>query len=202
VTSAHATAVRGVAATPRPTLHAAAQPHVHRPAHPLRRVHQAGAPARPEMLVLPGQLWFGAGGPQGPVLRTLLGSCVAVTLWHAGRQLGGMCHYMLPSRQRAEGTPRDGRYGDEALAMLVDAMRRAGAQPDGFVAHLYGGADTLPDEANARLNIGERNIEQGWTLIDRHGFELVGVDVGDTVPRSVSLDMASGVVQMRRGAPT
>ncbi len=34
------------------------------------------------------------------------------------------------------------------------------------------------------------------------GFELVGVDVGDTVPRSVSLDMASGAVQMRRGAAT
>ncbi|MFM2120003.1 MAG: hypothetical protein RL722_1471, partial [Pseudomonadota bacterium] len=85
--------------------------HVH-PGHPhpvlpssgttLRGRHlpgQAAAEAREELLILPGQLWFGPGGERAPVLRTLLGSCVAVTLWHPGRQLGGMCHYLLPARQ-------------------------------------------------------------------------------------------------------
>ena len=70
-----------------------------------------------------------------------------------------------------------------------------------FVAHLYGGADTLPDRAGMRFNVGERNIEQGWALIDHYGFTLLGVDVGDHVPRHVSLDLADGEVQMRRGNP-
>jgi chemotaxis protein CheD len=46
--------------------------------------------------------------------------------------------------------------------------------------------------------VGVRNIELGWTLVDQHGFQLVGVDVGDNVPRTVRLDMRSGEVAMRR----
>jgi chemotaxis protein CheD len=151
------------------------------------------------LLLMPGDLWFGSGDAHGPRLRTLLGSCVAVTLWHPARKVGGMCHYMLPERRRVAGAPRDGRYGDEAFAMLVDAIARAGAPASEFIAHLYGGADTMPDDNGAKLGIGERNIELGWTLIDRHGFQLEGVDVGENMPRTVSLDLATGEVQMRRG---
>jgi chemotaxis protein CheD len=172
--------------------------------HPIKHVRPVPAApraARPDgdMLLLPGELWFGAGTPKGPRLRTLLGSCVAVTLWHPTRKLGGMCHYMLPERKRDADEPRDGRYGVEALSMLADAISRAGASPKEFVAHLYGGADTMPDEAASKLNIGERNIELGWTLIDHYGFELVGVDVGENMPRTVTLDLATGEVTMRRG---
>ena len=52
--------------------------------------------------------------------------------------------------------------------------------------------------AKVKLNIGERNIEQGWTLIDKYGFQLDGVDVGDNVPRTVMLDCGTGTVEIRR----
>ena len=155
------------------------------------------------VLLMPGQLWFGvgaAGGAGATRVSTLLGSCVAITLWHPRRRIGGMCHYLLPARRRAAGVPPDGRYGDEAFGMLVDVIAQAGTDPRDYEAHLYGGADTLPDRAGARFDIGERNIEQGWTLIDRHGLQLVGVDVGDRVPRHVALDLQSGEVAMRRCA--
>lgn len=148
--------------------------------------------------LLAGQLWF---GHEAAVVKTLLGSCVAVTLWHPGRRIGGMCHYLLPSRVRAMGQPLDARFGDEALEMMLAALHRCGARPQEFEAHLYGGADTMPDRVGVKLNIGERNIEQGWSLIEQHGFSLVGVDVGDQVPRHVQLTLASGEVLMRRGEP-
>lgn len=131
-------------------------------------------------------------------MRTLLGSCVAITLWHPRQRLGGMCHYLLPSRTRAPGAVVDGRYGDEAVGLMVEMLERMGTRPSEYVAHLYGGADTLPDGTGSKLNIGERNIEQGWTLIDKYGFQLDGVDVGDNVPRTVLLDCTSGQVHMRR----
>jgi chemotaxis protein CheD len=55
------------------------------------------------------------------------------------------------------------------------------------VAHLYGGADTMSGSARLKFNIGERNIEQGWSLIDHYGFQLDGVDVGEDMPRMVAL---------------
>ena len=42
-----------------------------------------------EIFLQPGELWF---GDEQTRIRTILGSCVAVTLWHPGRRIGGMCH--------------------------------------------------------------------------------------------------------------
>ena len=155
----------------------------------------AGEPGR-GLVLMPGQMHI---GQQVTSLRTLLGSCVAITLWHPQRRIGGMCHFLLPQRQRRPGEPPDGRYGDEAVEAMVLSIKALRTSPEEYVAHLYGGADTMSGTSAAKFNIGERNIEQGWTLIDRYGFLLEGVDVGEDIPRMVSLSLADGQVNMRRG---
>jgi chemotaxis protein CheD len=148
------------------------------------------------VMLMPGQMHFGA---EASSVRTLLGSCVAVTLWHPGKRIGGMCHFLLPARTRRGGEALEGKYGDEALEAMVARLRLARTDPGDYEAHLYGGADTMPETSGVKFNIGERNIEQGWTLIDRYGFQLQGVDVGEDVPRTVTLNCADGSVEMRRG---
>lgn len=143
---------------------------------------------------MPGRLYFG----RRAVLRTLLGSCIAITLWHPQRRWGGMCHYLLPSRQNRGSSALDGRYGDEAIALMLQAINRVGTHAADYQAHLYGGADTMPDGFNLKFNVGERNIEQAWAMIDAHGFQLQDVDVGDTMPRTVTLDLKNGQVQVKR----
>jgi chemotaxis protein CheD len=177
--------------------------HAHRRGHALDAKAVARLPvgvvarAQPgsDLLLMPGQLYF---GNQPASLRTLLGSCVAITLWHPKRRIGGMCHYLLPDRNEVEAVLRDGRYAAEAVALLVEAIAHVGTRPDEYEAHLYGGADTLPGHLAHKPNIGVRNIEIGWELVDRHGFQLMGVDVGDDVPRTVRMDMRNGEVHMRR----
>ena len=154
-----------------------------------------GTPGQ-NLVLMPGQMHL---GQQVASLRTLLGSCVAITLWHPTRRIGGMCHFLLPQRQRRNGEPPDGRYGDETVAEMVKLLTALGTQPHEYVAHLYGGADTMSGVSAARFNIGERNIEQGWSLIDQYGFQLDGVDVGEDIPRTVALTLATGIVTMRRG---
>jgi chemotaxis protein CheD len=183
---------------------AAAAPAPRRPAAPPAPITPPGndghwqlrGTAGQNLVLMPGQMHL---GQQVASLRTLLGSCVAITLWHPTRRIGGMCHFLLPQRQRRNGEPPDGRYGDEAVAEMVRALSALGTQPQEYVAHLYGGADTMSGVSAARFNIGERNIEQGWSLIDHYGFQLDGVDVGEDIPRTVALTLATGVVSMRRG---
>jgi chemotaxis protein CheD len=157
-------------------------------------------PASPgqHLVLMPGQLYFGG---QAASARTLLGSCVAITLWHPRRRLGGMCHYLLARRQGPAPARPEGRFGDEALAMMVQALRQAGTAPADYLAHLYGGADTQPGSPGRGTGIGQRNIEAGWQLIDHYGFGLQAVDVGENIPRQVQMDLATGQVTMRRGAP-
>lgn len=52
-------------------------------------------------------------------VRTLLGSCVAIVVWHPQRKIGGMCHYVLPNRKAVAGRPLDGRYANEAMEIFA-----------------------------------------------------------------------------------
>ena len=45
------------------------------------------------------------------------------TMWHPTRLIGGMCHYLLPSRDGASATTLDGRYAKEAMQMLMHEIR-------------------------------------------------------------------------------
>ena len=175
------------AAPPRPPLI---------PKLPLAPSWQVRAQPGEHLMLMPGQMHFGQAAAS---LRTLLGSCVAVTLWHPERRIGGMCHFLLPSRSNRVGETADGRYGDDALDAMVQAIRLTRTDPRDYHAHLYGGADTLPDGVQVKFNVGERNIEKGWSLIDQYGFQLQGVDVGEDVPRTVTLTLETGNVEMRRG---
>jgi chemotaxis protein CheD len=166
------------------------------PAHGQGSYWQLPAQPGEDIFLMPGQLHF---GHQAASVKTLLGSCVALTLWHPGRKVGGMCHYLLPTRTRTAGDQLDGRYGDEALDVLLQHMRNAGTEPAEYLAHLYGGADTMPEGVQLKFNVGERNIEQGWNFVERWGLQLQGVDVGEDVPRTVKLTLATGEVEMRRG---
>ncbi len=154
------------------------------------------ARTRGNVYLLPGQ-WYV--GQKGELVRTLLGSCVGITLWHPVRKIGGMCHFLLPERLRTSSTVLDGRYGDEAVDLLVREIQKTGVKPEEFEAQLYGGADTMPEESNVKFNVGERNVEKAWALIDQHRFQLMSVDVGGTDPRSISLDLITGAVALRRG---
>jgi chemotaxis protein CheD len=150
-----------------------------------------------DIVLMPGEMYFGG---RAASIRTLLGSCLSITLWHPQKKIGGMCHFLLPARQRRAGEALDGRYGDEAMEAMVDMLSLTGTRPSEYSAHLYGGADTMPDGGGLRFNVGERNIEQGWKLVDHYGFQLEGIDVGEDVPRTVTLTLATGEVEMRRGS--
>jgi chemotaxis protein CheD len=151
-----------------------------------------------KVFLLPGQWYFGA---TGATVKTLLGSCIAVTLWHPRRYVGGMCHFLLPTRPRPADGSLDGRFGEEALELLVREIKKTGTKTQDYEVSLYGGADTMPDEVKVKFNIGERNVEKAWELIDRHGFQLQCVDVGGNEPRNVTIDLTNGQVAMRRGNP-
>lgn len=151
-----------------------------------------------EIFLQPGELYFGDAHTR---IRTILGSCVAVTLWHPARRIGGMCHYMLPTRIRGAGVALDGRYGDEALAMLVKEMKRAGSRPQEYEAKLFGGGHMFEHAFCATKSCGvqvpDRNVAAGRELVKRHGFRVKAEQLGGRGHREVIFDVWSGHVWMK-----
>ncbi len=148
-----------------------------------------------EHYLRPGELWFDAAPTR---LRTLLGTCVAITLWHPGVRVGGMCHYLLPGRSRADGVPLDARYADEALQILVQHMLRRGTRPKEYVAKIFGGSSRFAGAAGAiESGVGERNVGQARALLGSIGIDVHAESVGGSGYRNILLDLATGEVFAR-----
>jgi len=147
-----------------------------------------------DVFLQPGEYWFGC---ENTRIRTLLGSCVAITLWNAKRKLGTMCHIMLPHRGLNKSLQSlDGRYANEAMALMLKDIKRAGCRPVDFEAKLFGGGSMLSSSSTGML-LAERNIEAARQLIKQNGLSLVAEHIGGRGHRQLRFDIATGEVWMR-----
>ena len=150
-----------------------------------------------EVFLNPGDFHFlcpAPGKPRLAKLRTLLGSCVSIVVWHPQRRLAGMSHAVLPSRSRhREGGSLDGRFCDESVALFRKELVNAGAQPQHFDVYLVGGGQMYLTR-HEMLSIGNRNVEAARDFLKRAGFPIRAEHVGMEDYRKVELDLTSGDV--------
>ncbi|MBA1275335.1 chemotaxis protein CheD [Stutzerimonas azotifigens] len=152
-----------------------------------------------EIFLQPGELYF---GDRSTRIRTLLGSCVSLVLWHPEKELGGMSHFMLPTRRQECSKGLDGRYGDEAIALLLEEIKRSKTRPQDYSLRLFGGGNMFPSLGrDSDRHIGERNIQAARSLIRDHGLQCHGEDVGGTGHRNLIFDIWSGRVAIKRSQP-
>lgn len=154
-----------------------------------------------EIFLQPGELYF---GDRYTRLRTILGSCVSIVFWHPELLVGGMSHFMLPSRPggRPMGAALDGRYGDEALALLLRESAGSGAHHREFRIRIFGGGDMFPQITKRRgQNIGSANVELARHLVQVYGLNCVGTHVEGTGHRHLLFDVWTGRVALRQAVP-
>lgn len=153
----------------------------------------------------PGRCFFGEHHHR---VRTLLGSCVAVTMWHPGRRLGGMTHIMLPKKGAGDGLSElpcgeascagsDCRYADTAIDHMLRWLKRKGLSPREVQVKLFGGGETLAQEEPV-FAVGERNIAAVQCLMERHGFAVKVADLGGVGHRVLMFDLSTGSVWVKR----
>ena len=149
-----------------------------------------------EIFLNPGEFHFG--GP-GDRVQTILGSCVAITMWHPGRRIGGMCHILLPGHAPlGHAAGFDGRYAHDALQLFLRELDRYGTRPDEYEVKLFGGADQFPELGEPVLgDVAGQNIHAALTLLDEHGFVLSTRQVGGTGARRLVFELGTGAVWVR-----
>lgn len=152
-----------------------------------------------EIFLNPGEYYF---GDRDTRIRTILGSCVSITLWHPELLIGGMCHYMLPNRSGRGTKTADGKYADEALGLLFEEIRRSGTALDEYQVKLFGGGNMFHRQVcTTQAHIGARNAEVGRNLVKYHGLRLAAADLGGVGHRTVLFDIWSGHVWVRQLSP-
>ncbi len=109
----------------------------------------------------PGEL-FASKKPH--VVDTILGSCVAVTLWDTVLQMGGINHYMLPAGNDVVTTSL--KYGDIAIPELIKKMLALGCSRNTLRAKSIR-RQRKPGIPNGVFHIGKRNIDLAFELLKK-----------------------------------
>jgi chemotaxis protein CheD len=132
-----------------------------------------------------------------PVLvSTVLGSCVAVTMFSPGSGVGAICHAMLPDNA---GRDKDLRYVDTALRHIYREVTSYGAGRD-LVVKLFGGARVLDvgDSGSPSRTVGEQNVARALEILEVLGLKINSADIGGFVGRKLYFCTRNGDVYLRR----
>lgn len=149
-----------------------------------------------DVVLKPGEYAVGAADTR---MRTLLGSCVSIALWHARFRVGAMCHFLLAERGKPSGKSLDARYGDEALSLMITGLARYGVAPADCEAKIFGGGNMFPDQSHgAQLNVGRRNGEAARELLRQHGIPVASENLFGVGHRQIIFEVATGDVWVRR----
>ncbi len=143
--------------------------------------------------LLPGEIYFGY-GTELSELKTLLGSCVAMTLWHPRKHLLGMCHITLPGNP----ADTDPKYATGAMKYFLQAIADSGTQPEEFIVGIYGGGKMVSvDDPPSMLDIGNRNAQALLKLVGEYRFRLRDMDLLDSKYRHISLNPEDGSITIK-----
>jgi len=146
-----------------------------------------------DVFLRPGELYFG----QSPTrIRTILGSCVAITLWHPKLGLGGMCHYMLSNPNQPNLSKLDGRYAEDSILIFLREIKFHNTQIEQYQAKIFGGGNMFPNLKDRNNAIGQRNLKVAQTLLKQHGIRIQKSHLGGTGYRRIIFNMQTGKVQV------
>jgi len=160
-----------------------------------------------EIFLDPGEYFVGDSSFK---VRTLLGSCVSMVLWHPRMKYGAMSHFLLPTRKvgvdaaKAVGLQPmpEGKYADEALNLMVRELRQAKVPIHECVAKVFGGGNMFPGQKlSEHLNVGRRNGEAAKRLLQGLGLKIVAEDLYGNGHREIIFNLSNGDIWLRQGRP-
>ncbi|MBU2511552.1 chemotaxis protein CheD [bacterium] len=147
----------------------------------------------------------------GVVISTLLGSCVSACLYDPVNRIMGMNHFLLASKRYAKEKPiyatNAGRYGIQAMELVINKMLRLGANRKYLKAKAFGGGNVLQtseDEYNF-FNVGEVNIRFIKEFLELEKVPLITSDLGGSLGRVIRFhgdDYSVYVRKIKRAAIT
>jgi len=144
-----------------------------------------------------GDIYFGRAPRK---VSTLLGSCVAITLWHPDLCIGGMCHVVVPDVTKLNG---DNRYPNCAVRSFIKDMASYKTYAKEYTVGIYGGGNMFPNIGIAKQKqIGYRNIECMKEIMLKSGFKVSDAHIGGNEYRRVCLCLNTGNVSVASYAVT
>lgn len=126
-------------------------------------------------------------------------SSIVVVVYDGEAGLGGMIHMALPD-SRIAANPGDGyrKFVDLALPEFIQELTGKGFSTVHGRTLIVGGSQLFNFGGGGGniLNVGTRNAITARTILSREGIPVEKTETGGNKPRTVLLEMQTGIVQV------
>lgn len=135
-------------------------------------------------------------------IRTLLGSCVSITLWHPRLQVGAMSHFVLHGSKHEVGS-LNARYGEDALRLMEAELSALGVKVAECQAKIFGGGAMFETRGKtSMLDIGRKNGEAARRMLLERNIPIFSESLFGEGHRQIAFNVKTGDVWVRQGVPS
>jgi chemotaxis protein CheD len=138
-------------------------------------------------------------------VTTVLGSCVAATMFHQKLGIGAICHAMQPvCRYESPSCHADcaekNKYVSCVISVMIERLKRLSVNVGELEVKLFGGAIMLGNKAreDRQKTIGQQNIEAALRAFETKGIHLRIAEVGGEYGRKIIFNSKTGEVLLKR----
>lgn len=139
------------------------------------------------------------------VIRTVLGSCVTVTMLCRRLGIAAACHPVLPvcrdaDQCRSGDCSRKNKYVECVIPEMLHRLQHLGGRPEEMEIKLFGGASMFSRNTRERviLQVGSKNVSMARQILAELELEPKSFDVGGNLGRKLYFDTGSGDVWVKR----
>lgn len=154
-----------------------------------------------DIFLMPGDCFV---GDEQYRVRTLLGSCVSITLWHPAMRIGAMSHFLLPGgggqALRPRHADKPGVYGVDAMNYLLAGLARRAVPLAQCQGKIFGGGAMFPRSDKVR-DIGLQNGDCARNMMQQHGIHVVSESLFGEGHRQLIFTIRNGEVLSRQVPP-
>jgi len=150
--------------------------------------------SRPDVTIHIGQIHV---ANEPTVIKTVVGSCIAVCLYDPALRLGGMNHFLLPTPCNGDRPADLARFGIHAMELLIGAMQKSGGDRRRLQAKVFGGGHVLAFSAQTD-SVPAQNIRFIQQFLATERVPVLGWDLGGYLPRRVHFYTDTGAAYVKR----
>ncbi|TVM19369.1 chemotaxis protein CheD [Oceanidesulfovibrio indonesiensis] len=142
------------------------------------------------------------------LVSTVLGSCVAITMFDSRTRIGGMAHAFLPdSRNYPDDAGYPCKFVDTSIRHMLCVLRRLRVELPRLEVKLFGGGNSWnAEQTSARdapsfgswASVGPRNVDAARAVITEHGLRIAAEEVGGSLGRKVLFLTHTGGVWVKK----
>lgn len=127
------------------------------------------------------------------LIKTVVGSCIALCLWDSHSRIGGMGHIMLPESNGDLKAP-PGKYADTAVKALISQMIQEGSSTKTMLATCAGGASMFQNPNTKIESIGIKNFNIVKKELMHSEIPIITEAIGGVSGRKVMLNCGDGAI--------